>query len=183
MYTFAYKVTDMKTASLSVRVDDDDAAFLAGLHIGDARTPSEKLRALLHAERRRQEGVGDLLEAADLFRDLLQPAKRRMREFEAKTGARSDFMTKLYDRLPEIAGRASSGPSGKSKDAEKNLTNFEQEMLNDIFAFIQEVLELGLTTRNRCYDPAGIEKRLAPVLEILELINMSRERRKGENHG
>ena len=173
----------MKTTSLSVRVDDDDAAFLADLEIGDARTPSEKLRALLHAERKRQVGVDDPIEEADMFRDLLQPAKRRIRRLETKSNLRSDFLTKLYNRLPEIAGAAFSGPDEKAKDATSNITGFESDMLNDVFAFIQETLELGLTTRNRCYDPAGIEKRLAPVLEILELINMSKERRKGANNG
>lgn len=179
MYTFVNICDDMKTTPLSVRVDDDDAAFLAALEIGDARTPSEKLRALLHAERRRQEGVDDPLEAADMFRDLLQPAKRRIRRRETKTGARSDFLMKLYDRLPEIAGAAFSGPDEKIKDSSKALTTFENDVLDNVFALVQETLELGLTTRNRCYDATGIEKRLAPVLEILELINMSKQRRKG----
>lgn len=183
MYTNVNLCDIMKTTSLSVRVDDDDAAFLASLKIDEARTPSEKLRALLHAERRRHEGVEDPLEAADMFRDLMQPAKRRIRKLEMKTGARSTFLTKLYDRLPEVAGAAFSGPDEKPKDAAGNLTHFENEMLNDVFVFIQEVLELGLTSQNRCYDPAGIEKRLAPVLEILELINMSRQRRKGDANG
>lgn len=173
----------MKTTSLSVRVDDEDAAFLAHLEIGDARTPSEKLRALLQAERRRQEGIEDAFEAADMFRDLLQPAKRRIKRLDSKAGARSDFLTKLYDRLPEIAGAAFSGPDRKTKDAKSTLAAFENDMLNDVFAFIQETLELGLTNRNRCYDPAGIKKRLEPVLEILELINISKERRKETNNG
>lgn len=179
MYANVNICVTMKTTSLSVRVDDDDAAFLAGLEIGGARTPSEKLRALLHAERRRQEGIEDPLEAADMFRDLLQPAKRRIRRLESKASIRSDFMTKLYDRLPEIAGPAFSGPDDDPKDAASHLKSLESQMLNDVLGFVQETLELGLTKRNRCYDPAGIEKRLAPVLEILELINMSKERRKG----
>lgn len=183
MYTIVNICDIMKTTSLSVRVDDDDAAFLAELDIGDARTPSEKLRALLHAERRRHEGIDDPLEAADMFRDLLQPAKRRIKKLETKVSVRSGFLTKLYDRLPEISGAAFSGPDEKIKDASSNLKTFENDMLNDVFGFIQETLELGLTTRNRCYDPDGIEKRLAPVLEILELINISKDRRKGENNG
>ena len=173
----------MKTASLSVRVDDDDAAFLAALEIDDARTPSEKLRALLHAERKRQDGVKDPLEAAEMFRNLLQPAKRRIRRLELDSGARSDFLTKLYDRLPDLAGAAFSGPVDDNSDAERNLTEFESEVLNEVFTFIQEILELGLTTRSRSYDASGIEKRLAPVLEIFELINMSKERRKGGQNG
>lgn len=179
MYIYVYICDTMKTASLSVRVDDDDAAFLADLDIGDARTPSEKLRALLHAERRRQEGVNDPVEAAEMFRDLLQPAKRRIRRLEVNTTERSDFVAKVYDRLPDIMGEAFSGPDEHASGAMKSLKTFEKAMLNDVFAFIQEVLELGLTSQNRCYDVSGIEKRIEPVLEILELINMSKQRRKG----
>lgn len=179
MYTYVNKCADMKTTPLSVRVDDDDAAFLAGLDIADARTPSEKLRALLRAERRRQEGIDDPLEAVDFFRDTLQPAKRRIRQLETKAGTRSDFLMKLYDRLPEIAGAAYSGPDEKVKAPSKTLLAFENEILDNVFALIQETLELGLTTRNRCYDVTAIEKRLTPVLEILELINISKQRRMG----
>lgn len=170
----------MKTTPLSVRVDDDDAEFLAQLQIDDARTPSEKLRALLHAEKRRQEGVGDPMQAADMFRDMLAPAKRRVRRLEGQANMRSDFLTKLYDRAPDMAGAAFAGPEEKTKNPAKSLEKFENERLDDIFAFIIEMLELGLTSRNRCYDDAGIEKRMAPVLEILELINMSKQRRKGD---
>lgn len=180
MYASVYIWRDMKTTSLSVRVDDEDAAFLARLEIGEARTPSEKLRALLHAERRRQEGGGDPLEAADLFRDMLRPGKRRVRRLEAEAGMRSDFLLKLYDRAPEIMGPAFAGPDEERKDAASSLKKFEKEVLDNAFAFILETLELGLTTQNRCYDPIAIEKRIAPALEILELINISKSRRKGD---
>lgn len=181
MFTCVNKCDDMKTTPLSVRVDDDDAEFLARLEIDDARTPSEKLRALLHAERRRREGAGDAVQAAEMFRDMLAAAKRRVRRLEAQSGVRSDFMTKFYDRAPDIAGAAFAGPEEKEKDPENALRNFENEQLDGVFAFILEVLELGLTSRNRCYDPAGIEKRMAPLLEILELINMSKQIRKGDD--
>lgn len=179
MYTYVNICAKMKTTPLSVRVDDDDAAFLAGLEIDGARTPSEKLRALLHAERRRQEGIDDPLEAVDFFRDTFQPAKRRIRQQETIAGVRSDFLMKLYDRLPEIAGAAFSGPDEQNKDSSNALMAFENDVLDNVFALIQETLELGLTTKNRCYDITGIEKRLTPVLEILELINISQQRRKG----
>jgi hypothetical protein len=169
----------MKTTPLSVRVDDVDAAFLATLSIDGARTPSEKLRALLRAERRRQEGVGDPLEAAEMFRDLLQPAKRRLRRLEANADIRSDFLMKLYDRFPEIVGTAFAGVNERSKDISSALSGFESELLDEVFALILEILELGLTKRNRCYDVKGIEKRLAPILEILDLINISKKRQKG----
>ena len=183
MYTYVNICDAMKTTSLSVRVDDDDAAFLAGLSLGDARTPSEKLRLLLQAERRRQEGIGDPLEAADMFRDLLAPAKQRIRRMEKETGARSDFAARLYERLPEIAGATFAGPGASKKEAAAALAAFESDILNDVFALILEILELGLTTKNRCYDSRGIKKRLRPLLEIIELINMSEHKGKRGTNG
>ena len=56
-----------KTVPLSVRVTDADAEFLARLDIAGATTPSEKLRALLTAERTRGEGAGEF-GGAGLFR-------------------------------------------------------------------------------------------------------------------
>ncbi len=168
----------MKSATLSVRVDDDDAAFLAGLDLADARTPSEKLRALLRAEKQRQEKGGDRVEATDMFADMLQHARRRIRKIETEEGVRSEFLAKVYDRLPEIMAAAFVGPEEKAKDQKASIVRFETETLSHAFVFIQEILDLGLTTQNRCYDPAAIETRLEPVLEIVELINLARERRK-----
>ena len=168
----------MKTATLSVRVDDDDAAFLAGLDVGGARTPSEKLRALLRAEKERQERSDDRVEATEMFADLLRRARRKVRKIETVTDEKSEFLSKVYDRLPEIMGAAYVGPEDNAKEQLQSIKKFETETLNEVFVFIQEVLELALTTRNRCYDPAAIEKRLEPVLEIVELINLARDRRK-----
>ena len=169
----------MKTTSLSVRVDDDDAAFLADLQIGDARTPSEKLRALLHSERRRQEGAKDALEAADLFSDLLQPTKRRIRQLEADAGLKSEFLRKFYDRLPEIAGEALVGPGRGREDLAEGLKEFERTIVDDAFNFVQDVLELGFLPQNRFYDTGRIEERLATILDFVELVRLSREREKG----
>ncbi|NHK27009.1 hypothetical protein FF098_003710 [Parvularcula flava] len=182
----------MKTTPLSVRVNDDDAAFLARLEIGNARTPSEKLRALLEAERQRQEGLGDRIQAAEAFHDLLRQSRRQVRQLEGEADLRSDFMLKVTERLPELAGTVFAGPSGAEKggagkgtgkasaDPETVLKAFEAQLLDEVFALIRETLEAGLTRENRCYDPQGVSKRLGPVLELVELVNMSLEKRKGD---
>ena len=75
-----------KTVPLSVRVTDADAEFLARLDIAGATTPSEKLRALLTAERTRGEGAGDPHRSFEIIRDLLRPAQRGIRLAEAEQG-------------------------------------------------------------------------------------------------
>jgi hypothetical protein len=174
----------MKTVPLSVRVSDDDAAFLAGLEIGDAHTPSEKLRALLTAERRRQGGGDDPVEAAEMFHDLFSRAKQRVRRMEEESGIRSDFVTKLYGRLPEIAGTAYVGPEVKGRHSQgADLAAFEVRLADRTFSLVQELLEIGLTTANRRYDAKAIDKKLAPIFEILELIKFAQEKRKGDSNG
>lgn len=177
----------MKTSTLSVRVSDDDAAFLAELDIDEAVTPSEKLRALLHAEQRRQEGGHDVVEATYMFRDMLRSPARQIRRIELKTGLRSNFLTKIYDRIPEIFAEAYTGPDIDPETDEKVLkevmAKFENALLDTIFEFVQETVELGLTTKNRCYDPDGINDRIGSILEILELIKMTKRKQEGERHG
>jgi hypothetical protein len=166
-----------KTVPLSVRVSDDDAEFLAGLEISGATTPSEKLRAVLANERNRWERAQDPAEAAEFMRDLLRPAQRRVRKLEAEVHKSSDAVLKLYERLPELTAAAFAGPASDGDG--KSLTAFEARLLDQAFALLQEILELGLLSHSRCYDPQAIASRLGPVLELVELMRISQERRKG----
>jgi hypothetical protein len=170
-----------KTVPLSVRVTDADAAFLAGLEIAGATTPSEKLRAILAAERSRVEGAEDPVQAFEVIRDMLRPAQRRTRRAEAELACSSDFVRKLYDRLPELVAVAFAGPGDRVD--QKRLAAFEARLLDQVFALAQEVLELALVERSRCYDPQAIAVRLGPVEELIALIRMSQERRKETTDG
>ena len=152
-----------------------------GTELAGATTPSEKLRAILAAERSRAEGAEDPVQAFEVIRDMLRPAQRRTRRSEAELGQSSDFVRKLYERLPELVAVAFAGPGEKVDHA--RLAAFEARLLDQVFALVQEVLELGLVERNRCYDPQAITVRLGPVQELIALIRMSQERRKETTDG
>ena len=171
-----------KTVPLSVRVSDDDAAFLARMQIGGATTPSEKLRALLAAERRRREGAEDPAEAVEMFADMLRPAHRRVRGLAEEAETTSEAVAKLYERLPELVGVAYSGPRrAKGEAADFVLKRFEGRLLDQAFALVEDILALGMLSQARCYDPDAITARLGPVMELAELIRLSRQQR-GENN-
>ena len=168
-----------KSVSISVRVSDDDAAFLAGLQVDDAKTPSEKLRALLSAEQRRQEGAQDPTEAVEMFSEMLRPAHRQTRRLSETFN--SEAVQKIFERLPELAGVAYSGPKhGSGETTENALTRFEGRLLDQAFSLLEELLTLGLVSHAKCYDPDAISKRLGRILELVELIKLSR-RERGEN--
>ncbi|MEM8988354.1 MAG: hypothetical protein AAGC95_16685 [Pseudomonadota bacterium] len=168
-----------RSVPLSVRVSDDDAAFLAKFEAPEAKTPSEKLRAILAAARRRHEGAKDFPGCVETVEDMLRPSLHRLREANRVSGQRSDFVMKLYDRLPEIVAELMTADI----DAEAGqgaLRRFEKDLADQVFSLIEEILDLGLTSRSRSYDPDLLKGRLSPILEILELIKLSREQIKGE---
>lgn len=168
----------MKSTSLSVRVSDDDAAFLARLEIADATTPSEKLRALLRAERDRTEGGRDPLRAADVSRDLLAGALRKIKILEAKLGIRSGLVRETYDRLPDIMGRAIVGVADGTEDAESRAQNFEAELVDELFDLLHVTVELGMSPQRRVYDASALEGRLTALLNYVLVFGEAKEKLK-----
>ncbi|MEP0070148.1 hypothetical protein [Pyruvatibacter sp.] len=165
-----------KTVQLSVRISDTDAAFLASLNIDGANTPSEKLRAILKSERERQTIGGDASEIADMVRGMMRAARRRIRGAERAHKVRSDVVTDLYERVPELAGFLMAGPTEESRPA---LAEFEAALVADLYALIEETLSIALVARNRVYDEAVAEPHLSPVLDLVALIKAAQPTTKG----
>lgn len=170
-----------RSVPLSVRITDDDAAFLADYKADGARTPSEKLRAILADARKLHDHDDDFAGSVEQLAALMQPALSRLRNGQRAARLRSDFVTRLYERVPElvatlIVGVEVSETTGHPPDATKagSLSAFEADLAQQVFALIEEVLNLGLTQSPRTYDPELINTHAGPVLEILELIRLSK---------
>jgi|GEM_PF-4629499 len=108
-----------------------------------------------------------------MFRDMLQPTRRRVRKLEAETGLRSDLLKKLYDRLPEIGGVALAGPKQDDGDTSQALRDFEKLAIDEVFDFVQEVIELGMSPDNRVYDIESIEARIVALLKYFGMFKVS----------
>lgn len=159
-----------KTVPLSVRISDEDAEFLARLDIGDAHTPSEKMRALLASERRLRAGPRDAGEASEMLSDLMRPARRRLRDAEREGAVRSEALEKLYDRLPELAALALAGPQTGESGAV--LVDFEARMLEQAFSLFEDLMRMGLLSEPRCHAPDALKSRLATVAELADLVKI-----------
>ena len=83
---------------LSVRIDQEEADFIAQLSIEGASTPSEKIRELLKQARMSHETVRDYSFALDEMERLIQPAKHR--EYEEKNLWR---IVRLMDAVLQLA--------------------------------------------------------------------------------
>jgi len=157
-----------KTVPLSVRVSDDDAAFLANLEFEDAVTPSEKLRALLHEAQRRHAGLQDASEGGLILRDSAQPARRVVRRLEGRLERKSDLILKLYERVPDIMARLIAGPEN-NKDPE-SLKAFEKELTDQICVVMKDLLVLGLSSPVRVYGEENFKAEIGQVINLVELI-------------
>ncbi|MEX0886492.1 MAG: hypothetical protein WD009_08650 [Phycisphaeraceae bacterium] len=170
----------MKTVAMSVRVPEDDAAFIAGLEVPGAVTPSDKLRAIIAEARLRQEGPGDFRRALALSEQLLRPARQHLRDAEYRLRVHSDLVAAVEDWLPEALATAMTGPlrhdaSGPDENDDPALLELERALADRVFGLIEAVLRLGVTPQCRCYDPQTIARRLQPVLELARVIETMRD--------
>ncbi len=172
---------------LSVRITDDDAAFLAEFEAQGARTPSEKIRAILASARRHHQGARDFARCVEISEDILRPSAHRVRMAQRDAGVRSDFVLRLYERMPELMAELISaapvnGDETEPGQSRQMLEKFEAALADQIFALIEEILDMGLTSKSRSYNPELIKSRLAPIYEILELLKAARQREKGHSY-
>lgn len=162
-----------KSVPLSVRISDDDAAFLARFATPGASTPSEKLRAILETARRRHEGEHDFDNALQFVEDIVRPSAHRLRTAQRRLGLRSDFVGKLYEHLPHmLADLVANAPTADDQSVE--FQQFEAALADQFFALMEEVLDLGLTSQPRTYDPQLIRQKSEPIIEIVALLKQTR---------
>lgn len=168
-----------RSVPLSVRITDDDAAFLADYKAEGAKTPSEKLRAILAEARKLQASSEDYAGCTETVAAMLQPAQHRVRNAQRKERTRSDFVARLYERTPELVASLMVGPDDGNKPVD-DLKAYEDELAGQVFALIEEILDLGLTQSTRTYDPDLINARSEPILELLDLIRHSKTKKGGK---
>lgn len=170
-----------KSVPLSVRLNDEEAAFLSAFDAPGAVTPSEKIRAILEEARARQMGVRDYAGCAAMMEDLLRPSLTRIRRAQRQADIRSDFALRMFEKLPELLAELVVATPEDDAGTEQ-LTKFEAELADQVFALIEEVIDMGLTSRSRTYDPGLIRERMVPILEICAMMaeRRNQERKKDD---
>ena len=160
-----------KTTLLSVRLSDEDAAFLAALDIRDAATPSEKLRALLADAREAAEARIDAASASARFQRSFEATAQAIRRFELGGQRRSALLAEALQRVPELAGLLAAGPAAVKSGREAGAFEaLEDRVAERAFALLESLLRLGVTRTAPCYTPDAIARRIDPVLELGSLI-------------
>lgn len=170
-----------KTVPTSVRLPDRDAEFIAGLEINGARTPSEKLRAIVAEARERHEKPGDYTASRNRVERDLSPEMSAIRGAELALSSHSELLAIMHEWLPEVmAYLISSVPGGKALAKKDALIQFEQGVVERIFRLFEAALRLGVTEKSPCYDQHVIDQQLDRLTDLMELIIERKQTLKGD---
>lgn len=164
------------SVNMSVRLAQEDADFIAAVDVAGAKTPSEKLRAIIRQARTRYEGTDTFTGCLDFARDLLAPARHRIAAAEHDHQVHSELVAVVAEALPAMVATLMTGPDvdadGTTEAGE--LANVEQALADRVFALAEALLRLGVTRQCRCYDKDVIRRRIDPILELAQVILATR---------
>ncbi len=161
-----------KSVVLSVRINDEDAAFLSELSLPGATTPSDKVRALIAKERQKKIGTEDPAGCLDVMDGLLGGVRKRVGALEREQGVHSEFVSRLLAWLPETVCLAATGLSTGTAEP-KDAAQWERLLADRAALLIEAVLQLALTKAGRTYDPELLAKRLGPSAHLALLLDLA----------
>ena len=164
---------------LSVRVSPADAAFIEQMDIEGAATPSEKVRALLAEARKRHEGFSDYSSCLGMVQEMLAPTHQRLRAAEHRERVHSELVLELTQWMPEALAYLLTSLDEEVPERGE-LEAFEQGVAERLFRLIENVIRMNVTERCRGYDPDVVSKRIAPVIELVRVIQMKRAHSEAE---
>ncbi len=163
-----------KKVSLSVRVSQEDAEFIAGLKIEDAITPSDKIRALIKQTKENTSMDQDFVGQLSILQRQLAPLLKQIKKAEHEEDIQSEFITITIECLMESLAFLTSYQIKQDTETKKttiDLQSLENEMAQKVFRYIESVLRMGVTRKAPCYDSNLINKNIAQVLELASIIS------------
>ena len=161
-----------KNVTVSVRLSESEADFLASLRISEAKTPSDKLRAIIQQAKLMQESTSDFHESLNLLKNLTEPTHRHLLENERKTNLHSDLISKYSTWVIESLAyfiTVLAENNDPSKDKEK-LLQIELGLTTRIKKFFEDFLRLGVTASAPCYNPQIVRENISTILELTDII-------------
>jgi hypothetical protein len=160
--------------TVSIRLPEDDLAWLSDLQLPGASTPSDKLRALLAEARRRGEGTGNYVGCVALLREQVRPLLDATQELAHTQGLHSEVIAMLAQQIPELMATLIAGaPAGKSSPEQAR--EVEARLAARAMRMLLGLLRLTITQRTPAYDPAVLDAFVPEILELAGLIRNARQ--------
>lgn len=160
-----------KQVTISARIPQEDAEYISQLTIDGAKTPSDKLRAIITEARQRSNREQDYAGSLHSIQEIIQPVLRKIRKIEVENQIHSEIVIRSAEWIPDAVAFLVSFilASDKQKPNEKML-QLEQGVTERLIRLMESVLQLAITEHCACYDPAIIQNKIGPVLELCRII-------------
>ncbi len=152
---------------LSVRISQEDADFISEVRIGDANTPSEKIRELLKQARLAHTQEQDYAGALASVERFLQAAKHHVLQAEQAHGVHSSVLARLFELLPDLLATLIADADA---DADKQaLQVYEEKVMRRIVRLTDAVLQLAVIGKGAAYDD-NVLKHLDNTLQLAQVV-------------
>lgn len=162
----------LKQVTISARISQDDAEFISRLNLEDAKTPSDKLRAIIAEARQRSHREQDYVGCLHAIQEMTQPVLRKIRKTEVENRIHSELIIRLAEWIPDIvAFLVSSISTTDEQNINETMLHLEQGLAERLIRLMESVLQLAVTGHCACYDPEILQRRLGPVLELCRIIS------------
>ncbi len=169
-----------KSIPVSLRVSEEDAAFISGLEVRDAVTPSEKIRAIIKEARERKERGNSPERLMDEIHNVLQQTQLQLAKAERPARVHSEFLRFVLDWQNQFAQTILYAELDEETPVD-DLKRFEDDLASQVFRLIDYIARLGVTPTAPCYNAALVREKLTENMDLLHLVETQVE--KGERNG
>lgn len=155
--------------TISIRVPDEDFQWLSSLQEADAKTPSEKLRALLARIRKQEAGMTSPEMCAAWMRALARPFLDTVSVHERTHKTHSDLVGFVSEWAPRIMATLVSARLSDGASQEEAL-DVEAVLAQQCFQLFTSLLRAAVTTHPATYDEGVLDRYLPDIIEIADII-------------
>ena len=161
--------------TISIRVPDEDFQWLLSLEDSTARTPSEKLRALLAKAHAQEAGITNPELCSSWMRALAQPFIDSVAAHERKQKDHSDLVSAVADWIPQIMAVLVSSRLPE-KHAADEAVEIEAILAQQCFRLLTTLLRATITSVPATYDKTVLDRYMTDILEIAAIISTRKAR-------
>jgi len=155
---------------LSVRLSEEDSAFLAQLELEGAVTSSDKVRGLIRLARQRQQRPGTFAGALAASHEALAPALRTVREAEQATDQRSGVVVGLLTCVEEFLALSLATSAEMTGADPERMQRHEARLVDCAARMTEQMLRWAVTPSAPAYDPGVVARRTRALNDLMTLI-------------
>lgn len=169
-------VTAMKKVQIGARVTEKDAEFINLLEINGARSPSDKIRALIQEARRQREYSRDYSGAYKMLQDQLTPISDSIRSAEFENGCQSILLARILEWMPEFYAFVLSSSTVDGEGSVEELQAFEKGAIDKVVRLFESLLHLELSNQATSYNSDEFFNHVKGLENLISIITKNNEK-------